>query len=108
MKPWGSQVTWAAFFPLLFPATEKMASRGSRGTAMSPPGRRTDAATCLLHGCLGARLPMPPRLGGALDYSGFGLIAASRPSHPDTPRRPFVQAVLAEGSPLPGTDKAAS
>src|SRR5437763_17077246 len=70
------------------------------------------AKKCLLSRSTGVQLAGSTlccrRLRSALDYSGFGPGAASRPSHPDTPRRPFVQAVLSEGSPLPGTDKAAS
>src|SRR5919204_6384123 len=68
---------------------------GVQGTAMSP---------LVEVGCFERPAWMPTllrldadALRDALDYSGFGHRAASRPSHLDTPRRPFVQAVLRKG-----------
>jgi hypothetical protein len=88
-------------FLLFPPATEKMASRGSRGTAMSPPGRRRDAANCLPQGCTSPRLPMPTP-SGCTRLFGFRPSAASRPSHPDTPRRPFGYSILRRSCPRQG------
>src|SRR5262249_6809489 len=60
------------------PRTEKQASRGSRGTAMSPPGRRTTRRN-LRHGRLtlahtpqAQKVPPSGRSRVALDYSGSG------------------------------------
>ena len=86
------------------PATEKMASRGSRGTAMSPPGRRTTRRNASTD----ADLPTPTRSGDALDYSGFGL--GVQPAGPVIRIRRVAHSF---GHPVggvapPGIDKAAS
>jgi hypothetical protein len=77
---------WIGHLPMLLPYLEP---RGSRGTAMSPPGRSMEASKRLHGGVLLVRR-VPKRLRDALDYSGFGLGTVSRPRYPDTPRRPFV------------------
>ena len=108
MKPWGSQVRNYVISntdPIIVSSGNREdGEQGVEGDGNESPSarygyRETPARTPT------SRPPTRPR--DALDYSGFGLRAAGRPSHPDTPRRPFVPAVLGEGR-LPGTDKAAS
>src|SRR5262249_44100711 len=74
--------------PLFFlPATE----RGERGPGggHEPPGRRTEAATSW-HGRQAMPAPAPTP-SGCTRLFGLRPLAASRPSQPATPRRPFVR-----------------
>src|SRR5262249_4975490 len=110
MKRWGSQVQ-AVFFSsslLGLLRQQREASRGSRGTAMSPPVAArggeiggTDAGLAD-HG--------QRRVGDALDYSSCGTPGGEpscRPSTLNTPRRPFVRTTFGDNELSLRFDKAA-
>src|SRR5688500_13881164 len=97
MKPWGSQVTFLAFQTFFRPHTPSPPVEGCAGEKRSyvPP----DAGDVRW-------APFdPPTPSGCTRLFGFRPRAAGRPGHPDTPRRPFVQAVLREGRPSRGQTK---
>src|SRR5262245_22345927 len=97
MKPWDSQVTFLVFQTFFRPHTPSPQVEGGAGEKMS--------SAPLDSGDVGWAPLRCRRLRSALDYSGFGLTVAGRPRHPDTPRRPFVQAVLGKGCPSRGQTK---
>src|SRR5690348_11354968 len=92
MKPWGCQAVCYIFLPSFLPATEKLASRGSRGRPGAPLVAARTRRT-LWHGRPTGPFVSPDALGctrlfGLRHLPGRGVC---RPTHPDTPRRPFVR-----------------